>query len=236
MKSLGKSRFILYPSRWASESSHLYYNISIEKIYQLPFGPCIPDDLIDRYYSIKSVSFRKEIVIIYVSADWKRKNGDKAIDICHFFITSGIKTRLIMIGQIPEHVKHINFVDYRGFIRKSDPAQLAELCRAYHESHFLLVPTIAEAFGIVFSEAQAFGIPPIAHDVGGTASAIVADNTGLLLPVGAPPEMFGEKIIRYANDPKLYSDLSQRCREQYLQRANWRRWSELILQLSHHKG
>jgi glycosyltransferase involved in cell wall biosynthesis len=137
-----------------------------------------------------------------------------------------------LIGQIPEHARHINFVDYRGFLRKSDPAQLVELCKAYRESHFLLVPTEAEAFGIVFSEAQAFGVPPVAHDVGGTGSAIVADDTGLLLSLGAPPEIFAEKIRRYVTDPKLYDELSQRCREQYLQRANWRRWSALIFQLS----
>jgi starch synthase len=232
MRTLARSQFLLYPSQWASESARLDCKVPIDRIYQLPFGPCIPDNLINEYYSSKSVAFVQEIVVIYVSADWKRKNGDKAIDICRLLIAAGIQTRLILVGNIPEHARHINFVDYRGFLRKSDPAQLAELCRAYRESHFLLVPTAAEAFGIVFSEAQAFGVPPVAHDVGGTGSAIVADNTGLLLPLGAPPKMFAEKIIRYVNDPKLYGDLSQRCREQYLQRANWRRWSELIFQLS----
>jgi starch synthase len=232
LKSLERSQILLYPSQWASKSAHLDYKIPIDRIYQLPFGPCIPDNLINKYHSTRSIYFGQEVVIIYVSADWKRKNGDKAIDICRLLIAAGIQTRLILVGQVPEHARHLNFVDYRGFLRKSDPAQLAELCRAYCESHFLLVPTMAEAFGIVFSEAQAFGVPPIAHDVGGTASAIEADNTGLLLPLGAPPEMFAEKIIKYATDPKRYNDMSRRCREQYLQRANWRRWSALILELS----
>ena len=183
-KSLMRSQFVLYPSRWASQSARVCYAVPSTKIYELPFGPCIPVDLIEKYYRMKSISSKKEIVFIYISANWKRKNGDKAIDVCRLLTLAGIQTRLILVGQIPEHARRIDFVDYRGFLRKSDPAQLAELCKAYSESHFLLVPTIAEAFGIVFSEAQAFGVPPIAHDVGGTSSAIVADNTGLLLPLG----------------------------------------------------
>jgi glycosyltransferase involved in cell wall biosynthesis len=146
---------------------------------------------------------------------------------------AGLRTRLILVGFVPEYARRLDFVDYRGFLCKSDPAHLTELCKAYRESHFLLSPTTAEAFGIVFSEAQAFGVPPVAHDVGGTASAIVPDITGLLLPLGASPEMFARKIMQYINDPELYSELSQHCREQYLRRANWRCWSALIFQLSH---
>jgi glycosyltransferase involved in cell wall biosynthesis len=232
MKTLARTHFALYPSGWASDSARVDYGVPIDRIYQLPFGPSIPDNLIDQHYSTKSVASAQEIVVIFVSTDWKRKNGDKAINVCRLLIETGIRTRLILVGHVPEYARHLEFVDYRGFLRKSDPAHLAELCRAYQESHFLLSPTTAEAFGIVFSEAQAFGVPPIAHDVGGTGSAIASDNTGLLLPLGAPPEMFAKKILQYIRTPELYGELSRRCREQYLQRANWRQWSALIFQLS----
>jgi len=234
MKTLARAQFALYPSQWASNSALLDYNVPIDNIYQLSFGPSIPNNLINQYYSIKSIDSTREIVVLFVSTDWTRKNGDKAIIICRLLIEAGIRTRLILVGLAPEYARHLDFVDYRGFLRKSDPAHLAELCGAYRESHFLLSPTTAEAFGIVFSEAQAFGVPPVAHDVGGTASAIVPDVTGLLLPLEAPSEMFAKEILQYINDPELYSDLSQRCREQYLQRANWCRWSALIFQLSCH--
>jgi glycosyltransferase involved in cell wall biosynthesis len=232
MKTLARVHFALYPSNWASGSARLDYNVPKDRIHQLPFGPCIPENMIEYYYNKKVISLTPKIVVTYISKDWERKGGDLAIDVCKVLVKMGASIRLILIGHIPQYARDINFVDYRGFLRKSDPAQLAELCKAYCESHFLLVPTIAEAFGIVFAEAQAFGVPPVAHDVGGTGSAILAGKTGLLLPLGAPSEMFAERIIRYANDPKLYSELSQRCREQYLQQANWRRWAALILQLS----
>jgi len=232
MKALAKTQFALYPSQWASKSAHLDYGIPIDRIYQLPFGPSIPDNMIKRYYSTKSIASVQEIVVIFVSTDWTRKNGDKAINVCRLLIEAGLRTRLILVGLVPEYARHLDFVDYRGFLHKSDPAHLTELCQAYRESHFLLSPTTAEAFGIVFSEAHAFGVPPVAYDVGGTGSAIVPDITGLLLPLGASPEMFAKKILQYVHDPELYGELSLRCREQYLQRANWRQWSALIFQLS----
>jgi glycosyltransferase involved in cell wall biosynthesis len=233
MKTLSRTRFALYSSEWASKSARLHYGVSIEKIYQIPFGPNITDDLINRYYSPKSVASTPEIVFIFVSVDWGRKNGNKAIDVCRLLVESGIRVRLILVGHVPESARRINFVDYRGFLRKSDPEQLLELCRVYRESHFLLLPTTAEAFGIVFSEAQAFGIPPVTHDVGGVGSAVTDGKTGLLLPLGAPPAEFAKAIMRYISEPERYRDLSLHCRDHYLQRANWGSWSTLIFQLSH---
>jgi hypothetical protein len=131
--TLKRSLFLLYPSQWTSDSARLYCNRFINC-----HSVCAPEKLINEYYSTKSIAFVQGIVVIYVSGDWKRKNGDKAIDVCRLLIAAGIQTRLILVGQIPEHARHINFVDYRGFLRKSDPAQLAELCRAYREAHFLL--------------------------------------------------------------------------------------------------
>jgi glycosyltransferase involved in cell wall biosynthesis len=119
-----------------------------------------------------------------------------------------------------------------GFLRKSDPEQLKQICEAYRKSHFLVLPTKADTFGIVFCEAQAFGVLPVTYDVGGTGSAVVNGETGLLLPLDAEAKRFAEEILRYINNPELYHDLSERCRNHYLDRANWRTWSKLILELA----
>jgi hypothetical protein len=66
------------------------------------------------------------------------------------------------------------------------------MCDAFREAHFLVLPTLADATPIVFSEAQAFGLPPISYDVGGVGGAISHGRTGLLLPPGAPAELFAE--------------------------------------------
>jgi glycosyltransferase involved in cell wall biosynthesis len=230
-KTLSKARFVIYPSRWASESARVDYGTPPDRLFSLPFGPNIPDTMINKYYAPKSVS-DKAIALAFVSADWDRKNGDMAIAICHLLIASGLTVRMMTVGDTPEYAKALDFVEDRGFLKKSDPEQLAKLCEVYRQAHFFLLPSTADAFAIVFSEAGAFGVPSIAYDVGGVASAILHGNTGLLLPPGASAEMFANEIYRHVCAPGCYEELSRNCRVRYLNEANWRRWAEMIFRLA----
>jgi len=228
-RTLSKARYIIYPSRWASDSAKLDYRVPNGKLIEIPFGPNISNDWIDRYYLQKSISCAQTIKLIFVSADWQRKNGDKAVEISRLLIDAGLHVRLTIIGVAPHYVTKLDFVEYMGFLRKSDPKQLAKLCQAYREAHFLLLPTIADASPIVFSEAQAFGLPSITYDIGGTASAIAHGETGLLFLIGTPTNRFAEEIVRYVQSPDLYHDLSLNCRKRYQESANWGNWSKIIV-------
>jgi glycosyltransferase involved in cell wall biosynthesis len=229
-KCLARSTAVIYSSGWAVDSARRDYRVSSDKIFELPFGPNIPDDLINQIYSPKSIG--PEVKILFVSADWGRKNGDMVISVCRRMIDSGIKARLILIGDAPEHARNLAFVTYLGFLRKSDHIQLLRICRAYGEAHFLLLPSMADASPIVFSEAQAFGVVSIAYDVGGVSSAVLDGHTGSVLPPEASDAALAAEILRYVREPLLYQATSKRCRNRYLEEANWTRWVALIWQLA----
>ena len=167
-----------------------------------------------------------------MSADWDRKGGDKAVEIGSALLKRGVGTRLVIIGDAPKHVREIPFVEAKGFLRKTEPAQLAEICRAYSEAHFLVLPTSADASPIVFSECRAFGVPPITHSVGRTESAITHGQTGLLLPLEASADQFAEELLAYLHKPALYRELSHQCRDWYIHEAQWNNWSRLIVKLA----
>ena len=229
-RSLSRADFIIYPSRWARDSATDDYGIPGDRIFVLPFGPNIPDHSIK--YSPKTIGAAGDIDLLFISADWGRKNGDLVLEICRFLMDRGAKVRLTIIGDIPGHATRLPFVRSLGFLRKSVARDLAVLCDAFREAHFLVLPTLADATPIVFSEAQAFGLPPISYDVGGVGGAISHGRTGLLLPRGAPPQRFAEEILKYSNDTKLYEELSRGTRKHYLQEANWGNWSRLIVELA----
>jgi glycosyltransferase involved in cell wall biosynthesis len=229
-KSLTRATFVIYSSRWAADSARLDYHVSSDKIFELPFGPNIPDDLINQLYSPKSIG--PEVKILFVSADWDRKNGDIVISVCRRMIDSGINARLILIGDTPEHARNLEFVTYLGFLRKADHKQMLRICHAYGEAHFLLLPSLADTFGIVFSEAQAFGVVSIAYDVGGVSSAVLHGHTGSVLPPEATDAALAAEILRYVREPLLYQATSKCCRNRYLVEANWTRWAALIWQLA----
>jgi glycosyltransferase involved in cell wall biosynthesis len=109
---------------------------------------------------------------------------------------------------------------------------MLRICHAYGEAHFLLLPSKADTFGIVFSEAQAFGVVSIAYDVGGVSSAVLHGHTGSVLPPEATDAALAAEILRYVREPLLYQATSERCRNRYLAEANWTRWAALIWQLA----
>lgn len=228
--TLKKADFIILPSKWASDSARIDYGTDPERIYELPFGANIEREVIERYYVPKFIN-GNTIKFLFASADWRRKGGDKAIEICKALRAAEIDARLIVVGNAPEHVRELNFVEPRGFLKKSDPVQLAEICRAYQEAHFLLLPTQGDASPIVFAEAQAFGTPPITHQVGGTGSSIENGKTGMLLPLDASPEQFVASIFPYLRNPHMYESLSLNCRRWYREQTQWSRWGELIFRL-----
>ena len=229
-KTVSKARYIIYPSHWACESARLDYGVPSSKIFEIPFGPNISADWIERYYLQKTISRDQPVKLLFVSADWERKSGDKALEVCRSLVDAGLDARLTVIGEAPP--TRLDLVEYMGFLRKSDPEQLAKLCQAFREAHFFLLPTIADTYGIVFSEAQAFGLPSITYSVGGTASAIVHSETGLLFGLGTPADEIAEEILRHVDSPELYRNLSINCRRRYQRSANWNNWSKVILTIA----
>jgi glycosyltransferase involved in cell wall biosynthesis len=228
--TLKRATFIIFPSKWAADSAKADYGIEPGKIFVLPFGANIAKEAIEAHYVPKRMD-GNTVQLLFTSADWSRKGGDKAIEICRALQAQGVDARLTVVGRAPEHIRALDFVDFKGFLRKDDPKGLIGMCEAFQKAHFFLLPTLADASPIVFAEAQAFGVPPVTHEVGGTGSSIEQSTTGLLFPLAAPPAQFAEAIIPYMKNPAMYEQLSQKCRAWYLENAQWKRWSDLIFQL-----
>jgi D-inositol-3-phosphate glycosyltransferase len=66
-------------------------------------------------------------------------------------------------------------------VRFLPPANRADLADLYRAADVVLVPSHSESFGLVAIEAQACGTPVVAADVGGLATAVRHNNSGLLV-------------------------------------------------------
>ncbi|NQU36321.1 MAG: glycosyltransferase, partial [Actinobacteria bacterium] len=66
-------------------------------------------------------------------------------------------------------------------VRFVPPANREDLADWYRSADVVLVPSYSESFGLVAIEAQACGTPVVAADVGGLATAVHHDNSGLLV-------------------------------------------------------
>jgi glycosyltransferase involved in cell wall biosynthesis len=100
----------------------------------------------------------------------------------------------------------------------------AELARSYASADLFVLPTRAESYGMVVSEALARGLPVVAADVGGVPEALGhgADGTrpGLLVPPDDPVALC-EAIRSWLEDPGLRGRLRAAARERRAALTNW---------------
>ncbi len=100
-----------------------------------------------------------------------------------------------------------------------------ELDRAYADADLLVLPSRAETYGMVVTEALARGLPVLATDVGGVTEALGhgEDGTrpGLLIPPGDPAAL-GAALRAWLEDAELRDRLRLAARGR---RAKLRPWA-----------
>jgi glycosyltransferase involved in cell wall biosynthesis len=114
------------------------------------------------------------------------------------------------------------------FLDKNNLNDRAKLINLLLNANFLLLPTRSEAYGIVFCEANAFGLPVIATDTGGVSEIVKNGYNGFLLSRNAEASDYARTIMQIWNDESKYFELVQNSRKSYDQRLNWDAWGKKV--------
>ncbi|WP_286833797.1 MULTISPECIES: glycosyltransferase family 4 protein [unclassified Proteiniphilum] len=215
---------IIFSSDWAKESAVKDYKCFESKIHIVEFGANIPSPL--EY----QINIRTEICnLVFIGKEWKRKGADKVIGAYRQLKQCGFKCQLTIIGSTPEQkLESDDNLTIIPHLDKSKKEDLDRLDGILKNSHFLILPTNFEPFGIVFCEASAYGVPSIAADVGGVSQPIKEGKNGFLLPPDATAEDYAEKIKSVFCDKKKYIELRKSSRQEYETRLNWDVWGEKV--------
>jgi glycosyltransferase involved in cell wall biosynthesis len=111
-----------------------------------------------------------------------------------------------------------------GRVRFSGPQAGAELAGSYTAADVLVLPSRAETYGMVVTEALARGLPVVAADVGGVSEALGhgADcaRPGLLVPPGDAAAL-GDALRAWLEDTDLRRRLRRAARERRESLAGW---------------
>lgn len=97
----------------------------------------------------------------------------------------------------------------------------------FSRSHFLVVPTNFDCYGIVFCEAAAYGLPSLASDVGGVAQIIRDGQNGFLFSLQADGAEYADKIIEVLEND-TYKAISNAALAHFKKRLNWDIWLSKI--------
>jgi glycosyltransferase involved in cell wall biosynthesis len=111
-----------------------------------------------------------------------------------------------------------------GRVRFAGPRVEADLERSYASADLLVLPSRAETYGMVVTEALARGLPVVAADVGGVAEALGHGGRGirpgLLVPPGDPAAL-AEALRAWLGDAEVRRTWRRAARERRASLSEW---------------
>ncbi len=135
--------------------------------------------------------------------------------------------RLTVAGRLdmePVYVKQIRRQIIRSHLGQSiqfrGPLNTAELTACYLENDVLVLPSMNEAYGIVYIEAQGFGLPVIGTLAGGAVEIIQHGENGYLIDPGNSKTL-AELLTALNNDRDLLKLMGSKARSYYQRHPTW---------------
>lgn len=186
---------IIFSTTWAANSAISHYNIPTAKVEVIPFGSNLNENFsVEDLIVLNRAKSTDKTKLLFVGVDWYKKGGDLLLDIYKELRLHSDKYELDIVGSAPEKTPNIDGVRFHGFLSKSNPEQNNKLITLFQQSHYFLLPTRAEAFGIVFCEANSYGLPAFGSDLGGITDIIVNGVNGELINIENKPKELAAKI------------------------------------------
>lgn len=222
--SLQKSQLAIYSSDWAAQTAINYYNTNPEKVKVVPFGANIESDHnIDEIKAAIESRPTNKCKLLFLGVDWFRKGGDVAVEVAKKLNNSGLNTELTVVGSQPTVDENLpDFVKLLGFIPKSTSEGKKKIYQLIADSHFLILPSIADCTPIVFCEANSLGVPCISRRVGGIPTIIKDDLNGKLFDRDSDPIEYCEYIYNIFTNYNQYKELALSAFNEHESRLNWR--------------
>jgi glycosyltransferase involved in cell wall biosynthesis len=223
--ALRKSRLMIYASEWAARSAMTHYGAPPDRVAAIPSGANLGADNrrhdVDRFIACRPLH---HVELLFIGKDWARKGGALCFESVRLLNQSGLRTTLHVVGCRPVIPGDLQpHVRIHGVLKPSVPEQRAALEALFRRAHFLFVPSRAEAYGMVFCEANAFGAPCITTATGGIPTIVREGINGIALPLQAGPAEYADAIRQLAH-PDRYPALANRSFTAFEQRLNWGSW------------
>ena len=219
-RALDRAALAVYPSRHALRSARGYYGKA--EVALVPFGANLPDPpTAEAVAQAIETRATDRVRLLFLGAGWVRKGGDVAARAVGRLRQRGVDAELVVAGSSVPAQDRAPGVRSVGFLDKRTAAGQAEFDRLLATSHALVLPTRAEAFGCVFCEASAYGVPSIAPAVGGVPTAVEDGVNGRLVPARPTPDEVADAVAGLVADPEGYRALCRSARDRYERELNW---------------
>ena len=221
--ALNKCKLVLYTSEWAAQAAIKTYGIEPSKVKVLPWGVNVEcDRTINDINSILKSRVLNPCKLLFIGVDWIRKGGNIALEVAKELNKTGLNAELTIVGCEPivnEPLPH--FVSSLGYIDKSTTEGNEKINKLFAESHFLILPTLADCSPVVLAEANSFGVPCISTNIGGIPTIIKDNLNGKVFPLNASISEYCTYIVNLFSNYSEYKKLALSSFNDYQVRLNW---------------
>jgi glycosyltransferase involved in cell wall biosynthesis len=230
---LSRCKFAIFSSDWAAHTALEIYGISREKVKVVPFGANIQcNHILDDIRSMLKSRSRDTLKLLFLGKHWDRKGGDIVFKVVKALHAAGQAVELNFVGCYPPpDIEIPSYIKCHGFISKRTPEGIEKITRLLHESHFLFVPSRAECYGIVFAEANAFGLPCLTSYVGGISTAVKDNINGMTFGLDASVDAYCNYMMNLMQNYSEYEKLALSSFHEYETRLNWKTATSSVIRL-----
>jgi len=220
-RALRYSTAAIFRSNWARDAAIETHRADPARVHVLP----LPGNLFRRW-SLAEVQqaapgrLNSPWKIFFSGVDWQRKGGDRAVAILNELARLGQPCEFFVAGLVPPKraMEAAQFpIRVLGRLSLNNPANRELLGNILQESAFLLVPSTAEALGLVYCEALGAGVPSLGTATGGVPDAVQDGVTGLLIEPSEAPTVTAKRMLE-AGHPDRYLAMVRNCWQQWNQR------------------
>jgi glycosyltransferase involved in cell wall biosynthesis len=230
--ALSRARLAVYPSAWAAQSAIDFYRTAPDRVAIIPFGANLGrKNKREQVWQWIENRPRNCLRFLFVGRHWRRKGGEMVVLTAKRLMQLGYQVELDVVGcSIPRHHRDLPWIKQHGVLNSSNPAQIHKLSQLFARVHFVFVPSRAEAYGMIFAEGNAFGLPVVTTATGGIPSIVRDGWNGLLFSLAADAADYAEVVIRSFSDRGRYEQLCRQAFQEFERRLNWRTFCNQYLE------
>lgn len=218
-QTIAKSNRVIVSSYQLKDELTAYHNLNADKFHVIPMPSALPDEVVPQSIDIqRDKKLESPLRLLLVGREFHRKGVDIAIEIVQLLNRQGLPAELTICATEGPELPHVR---YAGSFRKNKPSELKQYADLYRQAHLLIHPARFDPSPIVTAEAAAFGTPTITNNVGGIATSVKNDTSGIVLPKHSPPEAYVQAIKGLVDNPERYYALCRSTRRRYESELNW---------------
>ena len=211
---LSAAAAVIATSEWSRRRLLELYGLPPERLHAAEPGACAAE--------LAGGSAAGE-ALLCVAAVTRLKGHDVLLDALETI--TDLSWRCECVGSLDREPEFAEALRRRSLVSFAGPRTGAELDESYAAADLVIVPSRAEAYGMVVTEALARGIPVVASDVGGVTEALGqggnGNRPGVLVPVDDPAAL-GSALRQWLTDHELRTRLRRAARERRESLPDWR--------------